>query len=97
MNRLPRRMLHIPPPVRGRAAAQRPRQTPRAVVYPPRPAGRTTIVKVVEKPICDDLHPDWITFYQRSPGTFKILSRPWHWLLLLAILMSLSVMLGKAL
>lgn len=98
MTRAPRRALRIQPPVRGRAAAvsQHPVQ---AVVRqpPPRPAGNTTIVKVVEKPCCEDLHPDWIALYRGAPGLFLVLSRPWQWAVFLALLLASSVMLGKVL
>ena len=100
MNRSPRRPPRIQPPQRGRSAAVPPfgqAQTYMTVVRqrPPISSGHTTIVKLAEKPICDDLHPDWIVLYHRWPGLFKVLNRPWKWLVVLVCLVSLSIMIGR--
>ncbi|MEM9906819.1 MAG: hypothetical protein AAF921_17510 [Cyanobacteria bacterium P01_D01_bin.44] len=97
MNRSPRRSLRIQPPLRGRAAATPGDQGPRAVIHqrPPSRSGHTTIVKVVEKPACEDLHPDWIALYKIAPALFKVL--PWLWLGALAALISVSLLFGRLL
>ena len=102
MNRSPRRPLRIQPPFRGRLAAVPPLGNDQpliAVVHqrPPISSGHTTIIKVVEKPACDDIHPDWIALFKKYPGLFKLFNRPWKWLVVLVVLLSLSIMLGKLL
>ena len=95
MTLTPRRALRIQPPVRGRAAAVSQHHVQAVVRQPPRPAGNTTIVKVVEKPSCEDLHPDWIALYRGAPGLFLVLSRPWQWAVFLVLLLASAVMFGK--
>ena len=99
MTRIPRRALRIQPPVRGRAAAVSQHQATQPTVRQPLPrrAGNTTIIKVVEKPSCEDLHPDWIALYQGALGLFLVLRRPWQWGIFLALLLALAVVLGKVL
>ncbi len=102
MNRSPRRPPRIQPPLRGRSAAVPhlgQAQTCITIVRqrPPISSGHTTIVKVVEKSACDDLHLDWIVLYDRWPALFKVLNRPWKWLVVLAVLLSLSTMIGRLL
>lgn len=102
MNRLPRRPPRIQPSLRGRLAAVPPlgQDQPLMTVVrqrSPISSSHTNIIKVVEKPACDDIHPDWIALYERFPGLFKVLNHPWKWLVVLAGLVSLSIMLGKLL
>ncbi len=100
MNRLPHRPPRIQPPLRGRSAAVPPFGNPILTVVrqrPPISSGHTTIVKVVEKPACDDIHPDWIMLHKRFPGLFKVLDQPWKWLIGVIVLVSLSVILGNLL
>jgi hypothetical protein len=99
MNHLPRRPARVQPLQRGRSAAVPPlgqKPTPIAVVRqrPPISSAHSTIVKIVEKSACDNLHPDWIALYKKWPRIFKIFNRPWQWLVILVILISLSIMLG---
>lgn len=102
MNLSPRRPPRIQPPLRGRSGAVPPLgkdQTLMTVVrqHPPISSGHATIVKVVEKPACGDIHPDWIALQERFPELFKVLNQPWKWLVVLVGLVSLSIMLGKLL
>ncbi len=98
MNRLPRRSARIQPPTRGRLAAVPPLGeglTPMIIVRQ-RPAisGRITIV---EKPGCNDLHPDWLRFYKQWSGVFRVLDRPWKWTVVLIILIIMSISFGMQL
>ena len=100
MNRLPRRPPRVQPSLRGRAAAVPPfgqERTPAPVVRqrPPISSSHTTVVKVVEKPACDNLHPDWIALYKKWPKLFMVLDRPSKWLVVLLALIGLSIMLGR--
>lgn len=102
MNRVPRRPPMAPLPLQGRLAAAptlRKNSTVMTVVRqrPPISSGHTTVVRVIEKPVCDDIHSDWIMLYKRSPGLFKVLERPWKWLIVVIILMILSGILGSLL
>lgn len=100
MNRLPHRPSRVQPPQRGRSAAvppfgQQPIRMHIVRQRPPISSSQTTVVKVVEKSPCDELHPDWITLYKTWPRLFKVLNRPWKWLVVLIILIILSIMLGR--
>ena len=100
MNPIPRRPPRVQPSLRGRSAAVPPfgqKQAPATVVRqrPPISSGHTTIVKVVEKPACDKLHPDWIALYEKWPKLFTVFDRPWKLLIVLLVLIGLSIMLGR--
>ncbi len=102
MNRSPRRSLRTQPPLRGRLAASPSLsndQSTMAVVRqrPPISSGRTTIIKVMEKPIREEIHPEWVELFEKYPALFKLLNRPWKWLIVLVVLLVMSIMLGKLL
>lgn len=102
MNRSPRRPPGIQPLQRGRLAAvsslgiSQPGMT---VVRqrPPIASGQTKILRVVEDGACSD--PDffapWIAFYKNRPDLFKVINHPWKLFVVIAVLMSLSFLIGR--
>ena len=101
MNRLPRRPQRIQPPLRGRAAAVPPLGQIQQCYMPvlrqhPSISGPFTR-RESHRNGCVDIHPSWLKLYKQWSGLFKVLDRPWKWLVALASLVILSIMIGSLL
>ena len=101
MKRLPRRPPRVGPPQRGRSEAVPPfgqtSRCARPVVYQRPPTSGSFAVKTPHKSICDGIHPSFIRLYKRWPGLFKVLDRPWKWLLAFVVLILLAIWIGSLL
>ena len=103
MNRSPRRPARVEPGLRGRVAAVPPFGQTRTAWMPvirqrPPAAGPYTRRQMpASKPhsAYDDLPPSFIQLYQQWTLLFKILDRPWKWLVALAVLLILAVAIGS--
>lgn len=91
MSRLPRRPSRPQPPQRGRSAA-----------VPPLGQTVNSSMGVVRQPPprsshsgrCDYINPDLLKLYRCCPRLFRILNRPWKWLLVIFLLMLFSFLIG---
>lgn len=101
MNRLPRRPLRIQPPLRGRSASVctsgSTQFCSRPVVRQRPPTAGPFAGQMHRCTHCDRIHPSFLHFYRRWPGLFKVLDRPWKWLVVLIALMVLSIAIGSLL
>ncbi|MGP1375855.1 MAG: hypothetical protein ACTS3T_23715 [Almyronema sp.] len=101
MNRLPRRPPRIQPPLRGRLAAasslgQTPLPTTTVRSVPSTPRLPLPQHPPMAPPVCEP-QPDWLDFYKQRAKFFSRLDRLWKWLIVLAILLSGSFLIGKLL
>lgn len=87
--RLPRRPPPVQPPLRGRSAAPPPGQTPSFM-----PVVRQRPPRASHSTKCEDINRDCLALCSRCPRLFKVLNRPWKWLVVLLVLMGLSFLLG---
>lgn len=96
MNRSVRRAARIQPAPRGRSAATPPlgEEKTRRIVVRQRPSltGRACDPPAFT---CDELHPDWRSFYLRWSSLFRILQRPRHWIVLALVLLSMAFLIGR--
>lgn len=100
MNRPTRSPARIQPPHRRRSAAIPPLGSERYVkpVVHPRPqmfGGRAG--NRIQRSECHEIHPDFMALYKQWFGLFKVLDRPWKWLVGLILLVLLSIAVGKSL
>lgn len=90
MSRLARRPSRPKPPIRGRAAA-----------VPPLGQTVNSLPVVRQRPSvsshrnrCEHIDKDCLMLCRRCPRLFKILNRPWKWLVVIFLLMALSFLIG---
>lgn len=102
MNRSPRRPARVQPSLRGRFAAVPPlgqasnRWMPVIRQRPPAagPYAHRQFPTPPQLSPCDDLHPSFIELYRQWAFLFKLLNRPWKWLVVLAVLLIVAVAIG---
>ncbi|MDA0268603.1 MAG: hypothetical protein O3A14_17000 [Cyanobacteria bacterium] len=96
--RLPRRPARVQPPLRGRLAAVPcgPSQPKPVIRQRPSTSGRL-LIPMPQPPIHGKVDSGLQALSQQWPALFKVLNRPWKWLVAWGVMMVLAIAIGSVL